>query len=723
MSPTKEQVPQDANEHCPGPESDKAGKEDACAGCPNQQICATAPKGPDPDLPAINERMKQVKHKILILSGKGGVGKSSFTSQLAFALSQDEEQQVGVMDVDICGPSVPTIMGAVGEQIHQSNTGWQPVYVQDNLGVMSIGFMLPDQDDAVIWRGPKKNGLIKQFLRDVEWGPLDYLLVDTPPGTSDEHLSVASYLKPTGIDGAVIVTTPQEVALQDVRKEIDFCRKANIPILGLVENMSGFVCPNCKGESVVFPPTSGGAQGLADELGLTLLGRIPLDPRVAKSCDLGVSFMDEYPDSPACAAFESIIDKLQNLNMRPIYRLTRSARYYLLCNTRTLTIQACERPLADSFYDDKIMTYASKPIKPVTLKQLVSFGQPPLSPATSRECALYARTELPVRLARRVRAFQTLPFIVGTNPYIKEIYKLYYDSFEMLEQYSHNRDNADDIEFAEKLKDLVERHTDNIPTLARGFLEAKQYMNNQDMSAFLDDMIKARIGIRLIAEQCISLIHHSQPHNSNTIGIIHTQLNPYHIIRHCSDFVAELCEFNYGQSTETIINGHLDTTFTYIPVHLEYILMELMKNAHRATIEHYRDVGSFDQSPPPIQVTISQCKEEIGIRIRDQGNGIHEQDLSKVFEYSYTTVKSPGGSPDDHDDDSGGSIFSGMALMAMQSGVGGPLAGLGYGLPLARLYARYFGGSLTMVSMKGYGCDVFLKLKHIDGSFAEGLEI
>ncbi|ORZ19910.1 cytosolic Fe-S cluster assembly factor NBP35 [Absidia repens] len=313
MAPTKEEVPQDANEHCPGPESDKAGKEDACAGCPNQEVCATAPKGPDPDLPAINERMKNVQHKILILSGKGGVGKSSFTSQLAFALSQDEDQQVGVMDIDICGPSVPTIMGAVGEQIHQSNTGWQPVYVQDNLGVMSIGFMLPDQDDAVIWRGPKKNGLIKQFLRDVEWGNLDYLLVDTPPGTSDEHLSVASYLKPTGIDGAVIVTTPQEVALQDVRKEIDFCRKANIPILGLVENMSGFVCPNCQGESVIFPPTSGGAQALAEELGIALLGKIPLDPRVAKSCDMGVSFMDEYPDSLACAAFEGIIDKIQNL--------------------------------------------------------------------------------------------------------------------------------------------------------------------------------------------------------------------------------------------------------------------------------------------------------------------------------------------------------------------------------------------------------------------------
>lgn len=252
--------------------------------------------------------METVKHKILVLSGKGGVGKSSFTAQLAFALAHDDDTQVGVMDVDICGPSIPVIMGLMGEQIHQSNSGWQPVFVQENLGVMSIGFMLPDKDDAVIWRGPKKNGLIKQFLKDVDWGTLDFMLVDTPPGTSDEHLSVASYLKESGIDGAIVITTPQEVALQDVRKEIDFCRKVGIPVLGLVENMSGFVCPNCHGESLIFPPSTGGAEALAKETGIELLGRIPLDPRIAKSCDMGLSFLEEYPDSPACQAYDDIIE-------------------------------------------------------------------------------------------------------------------------------------------------------------------------------------------------------------------------------------------------------------------------------------------------------------------------------------------------------------------------------------------------------------------------------
>ncbi|KAH8147869.1 uncharacterized protein LAJ45_07970 [Morchella importuna] len=298
-------------EHCPGPSSDLAGKGDACAGCPNQQICATAPKGPDPDLPLINARMSTIAHKLLIISGKGGVGKSTFTSMLAHAFAQSPSTQVGVCDIDICGPSIPRMMGALGESIHSSSSGWSPVYVADNLGVMSIQFMLPGKDDAIIWRGPKKNGLIKQFLKDVEWGVLDWLLVDTPPGTSDEHLSVCGYLKGTGVDGAVVVTTPQEVALLDVRKEIDFCRKAGIEVLGVVENMSGFVCPNCEGESQIFHATTGGARALCKEMNIPFLGAVPLDPRIGVACDYGESFFDAYPESPACEGLMGIIGKLR----------------------------------------------------------------------------------------------------------------------------------------------------------------------------------------------------------------------------------------------------------------------------------------------------------------------------------------------------------------------------------------------------------------------------
>lgn len=244
------------------------------------------------------------------MSGKGGVGKSTFTSQLGFAFSNNENIQVGVMDIDICGPSIPKIMGLEGEQIHQSLSGWSPVYVQENLGVMSIGFMLPNPDDAIIWRGPKKNGIIKQFLKDVDWGELDYMLIDTPPGTSDEHLSIVQYLKESGIDGAIIITTPQEVSLQDVRKEIDFCKKVKIPILGVVENMNGFICPNCKGESIIFAATTGGAKKMAEDVEIPFLGSIPLDPRIGKSCDNGLSFLDEYPDSPASKAYLKIIEEI-----------------------------------------------------------------------------------------------------------------------------------------------------------------------------------------------------------------------------------------------------------------------------------------------------------------------------------------------------------------------------------------------------------------------------
>jgi len=219
--------------------------------------------------------------------------------------------------VDICGPSIPRMMGLSGEEIHRTASGWQPVFVEDNLGVMSVEFMLESPDAAVIWRGPKKNGLIKQFLRDVDWGELDYLVVDTPPGTSDEHLSVVQYMQSSGIDGAVIVSTPQEVALLDVRKEINFCKKLNVPVLGVVENMAGFVCPNCKKETQVFAPTSGGAQQMAKEMGVPFAGSIPIDPRLARACDEGSNYAAAYPDSPAVQSLARCVENiLANLQPR-----------------------------------------------------------------------------------------------------------------------------------------------------------------------------------------------------------------------------------------------------------------------------------------------------------------------------------------------------------------------------------------------------------------------
>lgn len=319
MSSKLEKNPTDYNlvepepEHCPGPESENAGKTDSCTGCANQQICESLPKGPDPDIPLITDNLSQIKHKVLVLSGKGGVGKSTFTTLLAWCLSADEEVEVGCMDLDICGPSMPRMLGCHQELVHQSNSGITPVYVADNLATMSIQYMLPDDDSAVIWRGSKKNALIKTFLKDVDWGDhIDYLIIDTPPGTSDEHITINKYLKDSVIDGALIVTTPQEVALLDVRKEIDFCRKAGINILGLVENMSGFVCPGCHNESKIFRATTGGGKSLCKELNIPFLGSVPLDPRIGKACDNGISFVDEYPDSPATDAILDIVEQLRD---------------------------------------------------------------------------------------------------------------------------------------------------------------------------------------------------------------------------------------------------------------------------------------------------------------------------------------------------------------------------------------------------------------------------
>ncbi|GAA5912905.1 Fe-S cluster-binding ATPase [Sporobolomyces salmoneus] len=308
-------IPEDAPEHCPGTESLSAGSAPGCEGCPNQEACTTAPKGPDPDLAAVKERLKDVKHKILVLSGKGGVGKSTVSAMLGWGLSEGEEGEndTGLMDIDICGPSLPLLFGMQDSRLHSTSSGILPLSVSSSLSLVSIGFLLPSTNSAVIWRGPKKNGIIKQFLKDVDWGVLQHLVVDTPPGTSDEHLSVVQYLSAAtgGVDGAIIVTTPQEVALQDVRKELDFCRKVGVPILGVVENMSGFVCPSCGGESDIFVPSTGGAQSLAEEWGVELLGKVPLDPRIGKTGDFGMSFLEEYPESPASEAYRKIVNRIK----------------------------------------------------------------------------------------------------------------------------------------------------------------------------------------------------------------------------------------------------------------------------------------------------------------------------------------------------------------------------------------------------------------------------
>ncbi|KAM3859547.1 cytosolic Fe-S cluster assembly factor nubp2 [Diretmus argenteus] len=249
--------------------------------------------------------MSQVHRVVLVLSGKGGVGKSTITTELALAF-RHAGKKVGVLDVDLCGPSIPRMLCVGRPEVHQCDTGWVPVYTdaQKSLSLMSIGFLLDDPDEAVVWRGPKKNAMIGQFVSDVAWGELDVLLVDTPPGTSDEHLSVLENLRKHRVDGAILVTTPQAVSTGDVRREITFCKKTGVRILGIVENMSGFACPHCSECSNIF--SKGGGEELAKLTGSVFLGAVPLDPLLSTSIEEGKDFIKTFPNTATFSAISRI---------------------------------------------------------------------------------------------------------------------------------------------------------------------------------------------------------------------------------------------------------------------------------------------------------------------------------------------------------------------------------------------------------------------------------
>jgi len=257
----------------------------------------------------IRKRVKQIKHQILVLSGKGGVGKSTVAANLAVSLAL-AGKKVGLLDIDIHGPSIPKLLNLEGKTIQAAGDVILPVEMVENLKVMSIGFLLRGGNDAVIWRGPMKYQMIKQFLKDVQWGILDFLIVDSPPGTGDEPLSVVQLLE--NPDGAIIVTTPQEVALSDVRKCITFCHNLKLPVLGVVENMSGFVCPKCGQRTDVFK--SGGGEIMANEMHVPFLGRIPIEPQIVQACDSGKPFIYHYNQSQTAKAFEKILNPILELD-------------------------------------------------------------------------------------------------------------------------------------------------------------------------------------------------------------------------------------------------------------------------------------------------------------------------------------------------------------------------------------------------------------------------
>lgn len=262
-------------------------------------------------------RMSRIRHKVVVLSGKGGVGKSTVAVNLASALSM-EGRRVGLLDVDIHGPSIPTMLGLEGETIRDYDDGLIPVD-SHGIKVMSLGFLLQDSDHAVIWRGPMKMKVITQFLDGVSWGDLDYLIIDSPPGTGDEPLSVCQLIDE--LDGALIVTTPQKVATVDVRKSITFCRQLHVPVLGVVENMSGFACPKCGEITPILQ--KGGGWKIAEDMGVEFLGSIPMDPEVVQAGDSGQPYVNGQDSTPTARAMKNILKSIVELEKENPEKMTK----------------------------------------------------------------------------------------------------------------------------------------------------------------------------------------------------------------------------------------------------------------------------------------------------------------------------------------------------------------------------------------------------------------
>jgi len=255
----------------------------------------------------VRENLEKIKYKIVVMSGKGGVGKTTVATNLAFSLAM-QGHEVGLLDVDIHGPNVPKMLGIEDQQLMVGEDGIIPVIVPPSLKVISMAYLIAEKDAPVIWRGPLKMGAIQQFLGDVAWGNLDFLVIDLPPGTGDEPLSIAQEI-PGAL--ALIVTTPQEVALLDVRRSVNFARQLNMDVLGIIENMSGLICPHCGARIDLFK--EGGGEKVAQEYGIPLLGKVPIEPQIVRDGDSGRPFVLEHPDSASAKVFDDSVKKIIDL--------------------------------------------------------------------------------------------------------------------------------------------------------------------------------------------------------------------------------------------------------------------------------------------------------------------------------------------------------------------------------------------------------------------------
>jgi ATP-binding protein involved in chromosome partitioning len=281
-----------------------------CESCSKANECSDPQKERWEEQQRLKQKMGKIKHKIAVISGKGGVGKSTITVNLAMAFAMHGyANRVGILDADIHGPSVPKMLGLRGQMLQAIPAGLIfPVVGPLGVKVVSMDFLLPNDDSPVIWRGPLKMRAIQQFLSDITWGELDFLFVDLPPGTGDEPLSVIQLIP--DMDGVVIVTIPSEVSQIVVKKAVTFARQLGVPVIGVIENMSGFICPKCGAEVNIFK--TGGGKKIAEDLAVPFLGSIPIDPEICTDSDEGKPFTITHPDSPASKAFADIVKKIEH---------------------------------------------------------------------------------------------------------------------------------------------------------------------------------------------------------------------------------------------------------------------------------------------------------------------------------------------------------------------------------------------------------------------------
>jgi ATP-binding protein involved in chromosome partitioning len=281
-----------------------------CESCSKRSECADPRKERWEEQQRLKEKISKIKHKIAVISGKGGVGKSTVTVNLAMAFAMHSRaNRVGILDADIHGPSIPKMLGLRGQRLQALAAGIIfPVTGPLGIKVVSMDFLLPSDDSPVIWRGPLKMRAIQQFLSDITWGELDFLFVDLPPGTGDEPLSLMQLIP--DMDGVVIVTIPSEISQIVVKKAVAFTRQLGVPVIGIIENMSGFICPKCGAEVNIFK--TGGGRKIAEDLAVPFLGSIPIDPDICADSDEGKPFIIGHPDSPASKAFKEIVKNIEN---------------------------------------------------------------------------------------------------------------------------------------------------------------------------------------------------------------------------------------------------------------------------------------------------------------------------------------------------------------------------------------------------------------------------